>query len=245
MPASSPPAPAAHPAGAGLPLGIAIGTVSRAYALAEELGMVSGEVGRGTFVRRKTRVEEDTVDEGEDPELIDLSKGRLIRDRRDPAPARALQALSQRPDLDRLLDFYQPAAGMARHRAAGAAWLRRIAGLFVEPERVVITSGAQHGAATVLGAIAEPGRTDSHRRGDLLRNQGPRQLAAPASFGACRWTSTASPPAGFEAACRSGSPRALFCMADAAESHRPHHAARSAPGDCRDCRGPRCRDSGR
>src|SRR4051794_6487395 len=63
-------------------LGIAIGTVSRAYALAEERGIVSGEVGRGTFVRRQQPgVQEGDVDEGDDPELIDLSKGRLVRDR--------------------------------------------------------------------------------------------------------------------------------------------------------------------
>ena len=32
-------------------LGVAIGTVGRAYAVAEQRGLVSGEVGRGTFVR--------------------------------------------------------------------------------------------------------------------------------------------------------------------------------------------------
>src|SRR5882672_1788053 len=57
-------------------LGIAIGTVSRAYALAEERGIVSGEVGRGTFVQRRTiGVQEGAIDEGDDPALIDLSKG--------------------------------------------------------------------------------------------------------------------------------------------------------------------------
>ncbi|HEV7366561.1 MAG TPA: PLP-dependent aminotransferase family protein [Gemmatimonadales bacterium] len=192
-------------------LGVAIGTVSRAYALAEQLGIVSGEVGRGTFVRRKLELETDAVDEGDDPELIDLSKGRLVRDRRDPAPARTLQALSQRSDLDRLLDFYQPAAGMARHRAAGAAWLRN-AGMFVEPERVVITSGAQHGAATVLGAIARPG--------DLILTEevtysGIKALASllHLELRGLPMDEQGLTSAGFESACRSGSPRALFCMA--------------------------------
>jgi DNA-binding transcriptional MocR family regulator len=149
-------------------------------------------------------------DEGEDPELIDLSKGRLVRDRRDPTPARTLQALSQRDDLDRLLDFYQPAAGMARHRAAGAAWLRRV-GLEVEPEQVVITSGAQHGAATVLGAIARPG--------DLILTEEVTYSGIKALASLLHLELKGLPldehgltPAGFEAACRAGSPRALFCM---------------------------------
>jgi DNA-binding transcriptional MocR family regulator len=192
-------------------LGIAIGTVSRAYALAEQRGMVSGEVGRGTFVRRREAdVQEGATDEGDDPELIDLSKGRLVRDPRDPTPARTLRELSQRSDLDRLLDFYQPAAGMPRHRAAGAAWLRR-AGLEVEPERVVITSGAQHGAATVLGAITRPG--------DLVLTEEVTYSGIKALASLLHLELRGLPmdqhgltPEGFEAACRAGSPRALFCM---------------------------------
>ncbi|MGH7527695.1 MAG: GntR family transcriptional regulator, partial [Gemmatimonadales bacterium] len=65
-------------------LGVAIGTVSRAYAVAERRGMVSGEVGRGTFVRGPEPGAEEGAVEDEDPSLIDLSKSRLVRDPRDP-----------------------------------------------------------------------------------------------------------------------------------------------------------------
>src|ERR1700744_5920833 len=34
-------------------LGLSVGTVSRAYAEAEARGLISGEVGRGTFVQRR------------------------------------------------------------------------------------------------------------------------------------------------------------------------------------------------
>lgn len=36
-------------------LGLSVGTVSRAYAEAETRGLISGEVGRGTFVQRPAR----------------------------------------------------------------------------------------------------------------------------------------------------------------------------------------------
>lgn len=189
-------------------LGLAIGTVSRAYAVAERRGLLSGEVGRGTFVRR--REEESTGDEGDDSGLLDLSKGRLVRDRGDPSMQRSLEALSRRPDLDRLVDFYQPAAGMARHRAAGAAWLRR-AGLEVDPERVAITSGAQHGAATVLAAIARPG--------DLVLTEEAAYAGIKALATLLHLQLRGLPldehglrPDALEAACRTGTPRALFCM---------------------------------
>jgi DNA-binding transcriptional MocR family regulator len=191
-------------------LGIAIGTVSRAYAIAERRGIVSGEVGRGTFVRaREPRIQESAED-GENPELIDLSRGRLVRDPRDPALSLRLEKLSKRDDLNQLVDVYQPAAGMARHRAAGAAWLRRV-GLEVDPGRVVITSGAQHGAATVLAAIAGPG--------DLVLTEEVTYSGITAIAGLLHLHLRGMPmdehglkPDAFEAVCRSSSPRALFCM---------------------------------
>ena len=54
------------PAGAKLPpqrnlafdIGVTIGTVSRAYAVARERGLVSGEVGRGTYVLGRDAADE-------------------------------------------------------------------------------------------------------------------------------------------------------------------------------------------
>jgi DNA-binding transcriptional MocR family regulator len=192
-------------------LGVAIGTVSRAYAMAEERGLLSGEVGRGTFVRRREPgLQEGANDEGDDPALLDLSKGRLVRDPRDPTLRRSLEALSRRPDLDRLVDFYQPAAGMARHRAAGSRWVAR-SGRETDPDRVVITSGAQHGAAVVLGTIARPG--------DVILTEevtyaGIRALASllHLQLRGLPLDEKGIIPDAFDAACRSGAARALFCM---------------------------------
>jgi DNA-binding transcriptional MocR family regulator len=91
-----------------------------------------------------------------------------------------------------------------------AAWLQRV-GLDVEPERVVITSGAQHGAAVVLAAIAKPG--------DLVLTEEVTYSGIKALVSLLHLQLRGLPmdhhgltPTGFEAACRSGSPRVLFCM---------------------------------
>src|SRR5918995_1771819 len=192
-------------------LGVAIGTVSKAYALAERRGLLSGEVGRGTFVRRREpSVREGANDEGDDPALLDLSKGRLVRDPREPTLRHALEMISQRPDLDRLVGYYQPAAGMARHRAAGASWVGR-SGLEVGPERIVIPGGAQHGAAVVLATIAQPG--------DLILAEEVTYAGIKALASLLHLRLRGLPmdeqgirPDAFELACRSQKPRALFCV---------------------------------
>jgi DNA-binding transcriptional MocR family regulator len=190
---------------------MAIGTVSRAYAIAERRGLLSGEVGRGTFVRRPDAgAKEGASDEGDDPALLDLSKGRLVREPGEPTLRRALESISRRPDLDRLVDYYQPAAGMVRHRTAGANWVSR-SGLRVGPERVLITSGAQHGAAMVLATIARPG--------DVLLAEEVSYAGIRALAGLLHLQLRGLPmdehgvsAEAFEAACRTIRPSALFCM---------------------------------
>jgi DNA-binding transcriptional MocR family regulator len=191
-------------------LGVAIGTVGRAYAVAEQRGIVSGEVGRGTFVRGPEPGVEEGALEIENPELIDLSKSRLVRDPRVGSAADLLQAIARRPDLDRLMDFYQPAPGMARHREMGARWLQRT-GLAVPAERVIITSGAQHGAATVLASLTKPG--------DLVLTEHVTYTGMKAIASLLHLQLRGLPldghgliPEAFEVACREGAPRALYCM---------------------------------
>lgn len=136
-----------------LDLGVTVGTVSRAYALVERQGLVSAEVGRGTFVRRPPR-----RSEGQGPAVatgvIDLTMNtppdRAFRD--------ALRVTLADPGLarpDDLLD-YTPRAGLLRHRAAAARWLAR-SGVEVPPDRVILTGGAHQALMTVLAALCRPG----------------------------------------------------------------------------------------
>src|SRR3954452_6959636 len=74
-------------------LKIAIGTVSRAYAIAEQRGILQGEVGRGTFVRRIDPAYREGADEPRDTNLIDLSRGRLVGPVDDPKLAQTLKLL--------------------------------------------------------------------------------------------------------------------------------------------------------
>ncbi|MGH7497911.1 MAG: PLP-dependent aminotransferase family protein [Gemmatimonadales bacterium] len=191
-------------------LGVALGTVSRAYATAERRGLVSGEVGRGTFVRGVEESAEQGGAEDGDSALVDLTRSRLARARGDQTLGNALENLSRRTDLARLLDFYQPAAGMSRHRSAGAAWVRR-AGVEADPGRVIVTSGAQHGTATVLASLTRPGDvvlteqltyTGMKAIASLLHIQlHPLPLDADGLL-----------PEAFAEACRTVAPRALYCM---------------------------------
>jgi len=135
-------------------IGVAIGTVTRAYSEAERRGLVRGEVGRGTFVGPAPLRTATFVPGGPRPGVVDLALNVPVEGVA-PDLAAALRALARRSDVGELLR-YQPHAGAARHRAAGAAWATRY-GVDAEPEQVLVCAGAQHAMVTIFSALAKPG----------------------------------------------------------------------------------------
>ena len=137
-------------------LGVTVGTVSRAYALAAQRGLIGGEVGRGTYVRARpaAALRHDPSGDGEEA-LIKLT----VNAPPDPSYrallARGLAELVAAGGLDGFLG-YTPKRGFADHRAAAAAWIGRI-GLEVAPEQVAITGGAHQAIVAALAALARPG----------------------------------------------------------------------------------------
>jgi len=138
-------------------LGISIHTVSQAYAEAERRGLVIGEIGRGTFVRTGANAgEAPFVLDRRSPAVVDLSINRPVYDQVHTERTReTLIDLGERGDMSAML-VCRPIAGLDRHRAAGALWLRR-RGLEVAPERVLICNGAAHGLLAVLATLCRPG----------------------------------------------------------------------------------------
>ena len=141
-------------------LGVTVGTVSRAYAEAERRGLVTGEVGRGTFARGggEALAGPDatlTIPETSPPGMIDLGLNVPAWTVAAPYLGRTLAELARINDLSPLIR-YEPDTGRPSHRAAAARWVGSI-GLDVPPERIVVTCGAQHGMLIALMALAGPG----------------------------------------------------------------------------------------
>lgn len=138
-------------------LGVTVGTVSRAYSLAERKGLLAGEVGRGTFVRKPG----SHVGPGMLPPVsdvaVDLGINMACGPEHGAALRDALARLAEAGGLENLLT-YMPLGGHPEHRAAGARWISG-RGVDVAPEQVVLTCGAQHGLAVALSVVAEPGAT--------------------------------------------------------------------------------------
>ncbi|PLR63361.1 GntR family transcriptional regulator [Pseudomonas sp. QC2] len=136
--------------------GLALVTASRVYAELEAMGLVSGETGRGTFVR------EIALPPGQGSGQMTVSAGMLDLNFNYPSlPGQAdllrtaLRQLALSGDLEALLR-YQPHAGRLHERAAFARHVLS-RGLSVEADQVLLVSGAQHGLAVTMMALLKPG----------------------------------------------------------------------------------------
>lgn len=137
-------------------LGISVGTVTRAYQTAQKRGLISGEVGRGSFVRTPDKSDARFFGDGRgDLGSIDLSLNLPPTGRSEAALQKALSDLSKTDDLSQLMQ-YLPHSGLARHRQAIAKWWK---GNHVDPDCLVLTQGAQHAMALAVAALTKPGDT--------------------------------------------------------------------------------------
>ncbi|EKE69911.1 GntR family transcriptional regulator [Gallaecimonas xiamenensis 3-C-1] len=134
-------------------LGVTVGTVTRAYALAERRGLVEARVGSGTFVK------------GVVEEAPKLQKAPLAMDGA-MAPlgpqtqmmSTALAALASDPlGLAACLPYPQD-NGLPEQRQRFLDWLAG-QGLAVEDDQLLLTCGGQHGISLALQVLCEPGDT--------------------------------------------------------------------------------------
>ncbi len=138
-------------------LNVTVGTVGRAYNIVKARQLVTGEVGRGTFVR------ENPADGAlpnylpeRQPGTIDFACYAAASQGLAEAVTATLGDVAARSML-LPLHKYPPAPGFLTHRAAGATWMAR-AGLEVAPERVMVCNGAQQALMVALTAMT--GRDD-------------------------------------------------------------------------------------
>lgn len=198
-------------------LGVSVQTVTRAYAEAARRGLVSGQVGRGTFVlgHDAPRRAEDVSAVGWTSfgagAVIDLTFNCPVLDEAHTRAVSAqLRKLEQSAKLGELIAYQPPWLGLERHRQAGAAWLAS-QGLKTKPEDIVVTSGAQHGVATALSALTEPGDTILT---ETLTDPGIKFIAASRRLNlkGVAIDDQGLIPDALDEACRGARPTALFCL---------------------------------
>lgn len=200
-------------------LGVTVGTVGRAYGLVRERGLVSGEVGRGTYVLDRSTpmpqsARESLSDAVDGTRFYEAPAGKLRFD------STAAPEVGQSAAIGTILtdihrDHVDEVASYTRQFPdrwfeAGAQWLSRNR-TAPAPDCIVPTLGVHAGVMAVISAITAPGDSIAFERVTYS------QLARSAGLIGRRTTLIASDengviPEDFERVCAQRHPKIAFLM---------------------------------
>ncbi|KLK89601.1 transcriptional regulator [Microvirga vignae] len=187
-------------------LGLSVGTVAKAYQEAEQRGIISGRVGQGTFVRRRT-LGRDEASAMREP--VNMALNVPAHGRETEILSGLLAEVSSIRDLAPLLD-YHPHGGIRQHREIIAASVP--GGSFtVDPARLFLCNGAQHAIDIALRLVARPG--DSILV-DSLTYSGFKAIAAAnhLTLIPVAMDGEGADPDALEIACRASGAKVFYCM---------------------------------
>jgi DNA-binding transcriptional MocR family regulator len=136
-------------------LGVTVGTVTRAYQEAGRSGVLESDGRRGTRVRGANAAASfETSPHGR--ENFDLrGHASVLRDW-----GAQLRQTMMKIALDQSFEdafAYDSGPGSRRYRTAGGKWLGHVSGHAGDPERMVVTNGAQHALFCTLLVLSKPG----------------------------------------------------------------------------------------
>lgn len=189
-------------------LGLALGTVTRAYTEAERRGLLKGHGRRGTRIQSGGPAASSLRALIETRGEVDLAANHPSASL-DPELGPALKAVARRRDAGELLR-YPPSEGLPQHRQALAGWLRAL-GVPALADTLVLTAGAQHAIGLALAAVTRPGDEVACEAltfpgfRALAESLGLRLLPVPLDDQGLQ-------PDALERTCRSRKPRALYVM---------------------------------
>ncbi|RUX04879.1 PLP-dependent aminotransferase family protein, partial [Mesorhizobium sp. M8A.F.Ca.ET.059.01.1.1] len=139
-------------------LKLSVQTVSRAYEELIRRGLISGEIGRGSFVQTQRREPDPPYLPERLGEVIDLS---ILKPVCEPMHLermkQALGWLAENLPSSSALSF-RPNMVFPRHRAVAVEWLK-LCGLEASAQNISLTNGATAGMTVALMSVAPPGST--------------------------------------------------------------------------------------
>ncbi len=128
-------------------LGINHGTVTKAYKLCEEKGLIKGVIGKGTFVSGSAGLPVSLLTDHDDNNIISLGMALPLYET-NPLIESHIKEISANIDYNIALK-YCPPEGLLKHRYIAANWLNQFK-INTKAENILITSGTQNALAVIL-----------------------------------------------------------------------------------------------
>lgn len=135
-------------------LDVNLSTISRAFKICEQKGLLSASVGNGTFVSSDADTETVLLCGKENKRIIEM--GAIVPVVPDNNKVKQyMEKLLKKPGALNLFSYGLP-EGTKRHREAGVVWMRK-SGFDTDCGHIVLAAGGQNALTASLGALFERG----------------------------------------------------------------------------------------
>lgn len=135
-------------------LGINHSTVTRAYKLCEEKGLIKGVIGKGTFVNNYANIPEHLLTNNAQS-IIEMGMVLPLYELNDLIE-KYIKEIYEHIDFDSILR-YVPPEGHINHRYIASNWFFNHLSLECSPDQIIITSGSQNALSVILTCLFEKG----------------------------------------------------------------------------------------
>jgi len=135
-------------------LGINHSTVTKAYQICEEKGLVNGIVGKGTFVSSTSRIPSEVLSHNKNKNIIEMGMVLSVYEMNNLIKS-AIDEVAKYMD-DEVAFRYTPPEGALKHRFIASEWLKKF-GVMADADNIIITAGSQNAISTILISLFHKG----------------------------------------------------------------------------------------
>ncbi len=129
-------------------------TVTKAFKLCEQKGLLYATVGKGTFISADANISMDAPEDESEDGFIEMGTIRPLYGQ-NKLVVESIRQTVQNITIGKYLEYDEPKMKIS-HRETGSAWLKRFH-MHVKPENIAIASGAQNALAVSLLSLFQPG----------------------------------------------------------------------------------------
>jgi DNA-binding transcriptional MocR family regulator len=135
-------------------LDVNLSTISRTFKFCEQKGLISGEIGRGTYISSDVNVNSTLLNPSNINNLIEMGATYPPYEQNKDI-IKFIENMLGQPNSDKFLEYSSPCGTFAQ-RSSGVKWLKKLS-LDVTEENILLASGGQNALCAVLSSLFQPG----------------------------------------------------------------------------------------
>lgn len=135
-------------------LDVNLSTISRTFKLCEQKGLISGEIGRGTYISSDANVNTTLLNPSNTKNIIEMGATYPPYEPNKDI-VKFIENMLHQPNSDKFLEYASP-CGTLEQRSSGVKWLKKL-NFNVTEENILLASGGQNALCAILSSLFQPG----------------------------------------------------------------------------------------